>query len=68
MDTKIFYMLNDTVIEYEITNYFGRNFGTDGNSNFTLFIIVMNVEGKNINLYIQWTFSFYPELIFFTKF
>ena len=33
---KLLYILNNTGIEYEIKNYCGRNFGTDGNSNFTL--------------------------------
>ena len=36
METKLFQILNDTGIEYEIRNYCGRNFGTDGYSNFTL--------------------------------
>ena len=31
---KLFYILNDSGIEYEIRNYCARNFGTDGYSNF----------------------------------
>ena len=34
---KIYKILNDRVIEYEIKNYVGRNKGTNGNSNFTLY-------------------------------
>ena len=36
MDTRLFYIFNNTGIESEIRNFCGRNFGTGGNSNFTL--------------------------------
>ena len=49
MDTKLFYILNDTVIEYEIRNYCGGNIGTGGNSKFTLLIYckIFNVRSKH---------------------
>ena len=34
MDTKLFYILKATRIEYEIRNYCGGNFGTDDDMNF----------------------------------
>ena len=51
---KLFHILNNIGIIYEIRNYSGRNIVTDGNSNFTLYTKLLfdagSLQGKrNLN-------------------
>ena len=52
MDNEILFFMNETVIEYEIINYYGRNIGTDGNSHLTNW--VNSNEQVEFNNLIKW--------------
>ena len=47
LDTRLFLILKNLNIEYEIRNYCERNIGRNGNSNFTLSKLEVNFLNRN---------------------